>query len=244
MSKIKVHYITYLIVLITLLCGYFNYFFIISLILIIHDLGHIIILKKFKIKIYDINIFPFGSIINTKINYNLNSNILLLISIAGIIMQLFLYLILYFLFSLNFISTLSYNIFLTYNKLIIIFNIIPIIPLDGSKILLSVLERILSYKKALIISSILSLISIIIFIYFNEKTINLIIICIFLLSKTYEEILNHNYIFNRFLLERYLITNQNKKIKNITSIKNIYKNNYNFINNVSEVRILAKLFDN
>ena len=91
MHKISIHPLTYIILLSLLLCGYFNYFLIISFILLFHHLGHILVMLIFKIKIYKIDILPFGSIINTKINYNLNSNILLLLSLAGIIMQLLLY---------------------------------------------------------------------------------------------------------------------------------------------------------
>jgi len=201
-------------------------------------------MRIYKIKIYKIEILPFGSIIDTNINYNLNSNILFLISIAGILMQLILYLVFGALFSLRLISEISYNIFLTYNKLIILFNSLPIIPLDGSKILLSFLERFISYKKALIITNIISLISIILFIVFNKVTLNLILIGVFLLLKTYQEILEHNFIFNKFLLERYLTKSSMKKIKNVKSIKNIFKNKYNFINNENEDKYLAKLFDN
>ena len=146
--KIKINALTYLIIFSFLLCGYFNYFLIISLILICHDIGHIITMKLFKINISSINILPFGSIIDTNIKYNNSSNKSLLISLAGVIMQLFLYIIFYFLLRHNFISNLSYNIFLTYNKSLIIFNLLPIIPLDGSKMLLSIFDRFLPYDSS------------------------------------------------------------------------------------------------
>ena len=242
--KIKVHPLTYFLLFTILLCGYFNYFLIISIILFLHDLGHIIIMKMLHIKIINIEVLPFGSIINTNISYNLNSNKLFLISIGGILMQLFLYLIYYLLFSFSLISNLSYNIFLTYNKLIILFNIMPIIPLDGAKILLSFMERIFSYKKSLIIVNTVSLVSIIIFILVNKINLNLILMGLFLLFKTYTEVLEHPYIFDKFLLERYLYKIKYRRVKNVKSIKNIYKNRYNFINNENEEKFLAKIFDN
>ena len=200
-------------------------------------------MKLFKIKIINIEILPFGSIINTYINYNLNSNKILLISLGGIINQLLLYLIYYGLFRLGFINNISYGIFLYYNRLIILFNMFPIIPLDGSKALLSILERIFSYKLSLKIINILSLISIIIFILVNKISFNLILLGLFLFYKTYLEILNNNYIFKRFLLERYLDNKTYYKVKNINKIDNIYKNKYNFINNVREGDYLKKIFD-
>lgn len=238
----KIHPITYLILISVLLSGYFNYFLIISFILIIHDLGHILFIKLFNYKVYDITILPFGSNINSSVNQNSKTIHIFLISIAGIIMQLILYPIFYYL-NLYYINSISYNIFLNYNKLIILFNLLPIVPLDGSKILLTILENIFSYKRALKIINLTSIIMIIIFtLYLSFTGLNSYLIIIFLLYKTYEEIKNHNYVFNKFLLNRYLVDNKNKKIKYITKIKYIFKNRYNFINNQNEEKILLRLY--
>ena len=242
--KINIHPLSTFILLGILLCGYFNYFLIISIILICHDLGHLILMRIFNVKIIDIQILPFGSMINTNIKYNLSSTKLFLISIGGVLIQLVLYLIFYLLLKFNLITNLSYQIFLTYNKLIILFNILPIIPLDGSKTLLSFLERVFPYKISIKILNIISLLSTILFILLNEINLNLLLIGAFLLFKTYTEILEHSFIFNKFLLERYLYKINYKKTKNVTNIKMIYKNKYNFINNESEDRFLAKIFDN
>lgn len=238
----KIHPITYLILISVLLSGYFNYFLIISFILIIHDLGHILFIKLFNYKVYDITILPFGSNINSSVNQNSKTIHIFLISIAGIIMQLILYPIFYYL-NLYYINSISYNIFLNYNKLIILFNLLPIVPLDGSKVLLTILENIFSYKRALKIINLTSIIMIIIFtLYLSFTGLNSYLIIIFLLYKTYEEIKNHNYVFNKFLLNRYLVDNKNKKIKYITKIKYIFKNRYNFINNQNEEKILLRLY--
>lgn len=242
--KFKVHPLTYFILFSILICGYFNYFLIVSIILLFHDLGHLIIMKIYKVKIIGIEILPFGSIINTSINYNMNSNKLFLISSGGVLMQLLLYIVFYLLYNYGIISLLSYQIFLTYNKMIILFNILPIIPLDGSKVFLSIIERFWSFKSSIKIVNIISIVSIIVFIFTNTISLNLIFISLFLLFKTYSEIVNHSYIFNKFLLERYLYGSNYSKIINVPSIKKIYKNRFNFINNEREDKILAKLFDN
>lgn len=238
----KIHPITYLILISILLTGYYNYFLIISIILITHDIGHIIILKLFKYNIKEITILPFGAIIKSNVNLTNNTLEILLISIAGIIFQLFLYPLM-FLLNNYFINDISYNIFLNYNKIIILFNLLPIIPLDGSKILLCFLENYISYKKALKILNIFSIIMIIIFmIYISYNGMNSYIIIIFLLYNTIEEILNHKYIFNKFLFERILNKNNNKKTKHIKHIKYIFKNKYNFINNIAEEKVLKTIF--
>lgn len=242
--KVKVHPLTYILIFSILLCGYFNYFLIISFILFFHDLGHLIMMKIFKIRVISIELLPFGSIMNTNINYNLNSNMLLIISFGGILVQLLLYLIFGLLDKLLIINDLSYRIFLTYNELIILFNLLPIVPLDGSKILLSIIERFLPYKFCLIIINFFSLLFIVIFVLVNDISLNLILIVSFLLCKTFTEILNHKYIYNKFLLERYLYKVSFKKIVSINNIKKMFKNRFNFINGENEDKILVKMFDN
>ena len=195
------------------MCGYFNYLVIIIFILFFHDVGHIFIIKILKYKINKIEIYPFGGIIKTNIGLNSKSRDIFLISIAGIIMQLVLFLISYILFKLGFISLLSYNIFNKYNLLILLFNLLPIYPLDGSKMLSSLLEYFLSFKLTILLSYLISLIFIVILIFYN-----------------YIYSLNNNFEYN--------------KVKYIKNINNLRKNYYNFINNESEKKLLARLYMN
>lgn len=239
----KVNIITYLLLLSTILCGYFNYLLIISTILIVHDLGHIIFLKIFKIKINDIIILPFGSIINSNLKLNTNSYQIFLISIAGVIFQIILSLIMNLLFNLGLINNISINIFNYYNKLIILFNLIPINSLDGSKILRSIIECILSYLTTLKIINIISIISIIILIKYNLNNFSSFIIIIYLIIKVIDNLKNTKYIYHNFLIERYLYKINHHKIKHINNIKNMYKNKYNYINNIPEEKYLKNILN-
>ncbi len=239
----KIHALTYLILLSVLLAGYFNYFLIISFILLIHDLGHIIALKLFNYQIYNITILPFGSLINSNINSSSNSKEIFIISIAGVLMQVLLY-PLFYLLNIYYINDISYNIFLNYNKIILLFNLLPIIPLDGSKIILSILENFIYYKIVLKIINIISIIILVLFmIYLSFNGLNSYLIVVFLLYKTFEEIKNHKYIFNQFLLTRYLTNKNYYRIKYISNLKYIFKNYYNFINNQNEEKVLHSHYE-
>ncbi len=238
----KIHPITNLILLSVLLSGYFNYFLVIFFILFFHDLGHILSFKFFKYKINNVLILPFGSILNTDLNQCSKSFEIFVISISGVLMQLLLYLLM-FLLNKTFINDLTYNIFLKYNKIIILFNLLPIIPLDGSKIIFSILEYFLSYKKTMKIINFISIITIILFTLFvSFYSINSFLIIIFLIYKTIYEIKYHNHLFNHFLVTRALSKKQYKKTAYIYNIKHIYKNRFNFINNINEKKVLNSLY--
>ena len=239
----KIHPITYLILISVLFSGYFNYFLVISFIILTHDLGHIIFLKFYRYQIYHITVLPFGSMIDSSINSNSPTVETLIISLAGIVFQLILFPI-FKVLNLYIINDISYNIFLNYNYLIILFNLLPIIPLDGSKVLLCLLESFMSYKKVLRLINILSILGILLFIFYLAfNGLNSYLIIIFLLYKTYEEIKNHKYVFNQFLLNRYLSNNRYIKIKYINKITDIFKNRFNFIENQNEEKFLKAYYN-
>ena len=230
----NISFLIYSIILI--LSGYINYLIIYLLIMFVHELGHIIVIKLLKYKINKIIILPFGGIIETNINLNIKSTHLFLISISGILMQLLLFLII----KNNY--TYTYQIFYNLNLSLIIYNLLPIIPNDGSKILLSINESIFKYRITNIISIIISFIFIYIFYIKTQNTV--IFIVLFIIN--IKNILNYKYIYNKFLLERYLYKHKYKTNKYIKNIKDIYKcsNNYIIYDKIihEEEIVLEKLF--
>lgn len=200
MMNIKVNILTWYFLFISFICGYLNISLIIFFIVIIHELGHVTILKLLGYKINSINIYPFGGIIN--LSKDLNTPLLkeFIIASAGIFFQLILFLIMPYL-----LTNLHYHLFLKYNLAIILFNLIPIIPLDGAVFLNLFFNKFFSYKKSLLISNLFSFVFIFIYILFNYwySLNNYLIISLFI-YKTIEKIKNSPYLYNKFLLERYL----------------------------------------
>ncbi len=247
LNKFKISNYTYLFILICFLCGYLKNILIIMSICLIHEFGHILFIKLFKYDLIQIELLPFGGFttFNEKINNNINKD--LLIALGGIIMQLALILILS-LFKNSF-NTLTYHLLIYYNFMIIIFNLIPIIPLDGSKISHLLLEKCFSYHQAYYLNFYLSLISIIIFTILNYiwKLDNYFIIS-FLIYKIVGYLQNYKYYQNRFLLERYLYDLEYHKIDNHTkNLKDLKKNVYHYFKEdnhyINEKQKIAQLFD-
>ena len=116
------------------------------------------------------------------------------------------------------------------------------VPLDGSKAVASLFELVMPYKLSLKVINVVSLVVITLFIYFSDKTLSLVIIVGLLLKESIRLIRNHSYIFNNFLLERYLYGVEHKMVKRVRGIKDIYKNYYNFINNIRESDVLRAKF--
>lgn len=231
--KVNTLFLLYALVLIA--SGYINYLVIYLIILFFHELGHIITIKLFRYKITKITLYPYGGVIETNINLNIKSSHLFLISISGIIVQSLLLLI-------PFAYTYNYAIFKTLNISLICYNLLPIIPLDGYKVLLSINENIFKYRITYLISLIVSFLFLLIFFIITR---NIIIFCI-LYFYNIAHILNYKYIYNKFLLERYLYKcNYPNKII-VNNLNDIYKCRKNIIkcDNIyrEEELLLSKYF--
>lgn len=223
-KKIKISNYTYFFIIICILCGYIKNITIIFTICFIHELGHIFFIKLFSYEIISIELFPFGGYtqINKQINTSINKD--LIIATAGILAQIILGFIIY-LFQNNF-QQITYTLLVKYNLIIMFFNLIPIIPLDGNNIIHLFLEKIFPYNLSYKINLGISLFFLLIFFYLNYKlNLDNYLIISFLIYKIIMAFKNYKYFKNRFLLERYLYNFNYQKIDNHTKdISNLRKN--------------------
>lgn len=165
-------------------------------------------------------IYPFGGL--TKYNELLNTSMSkeLIALLGGPITQELLFLLLYILYINGLISEVNFTIISQIHRALFFFNFLPIIPLDGSKILSLFLEKIFSYKKSNIILIVVSFITIFIVVIF-EKRLIFVLLSSILIKNIFNEINIHNMKFNKFLLERYLYNFNFKEGKTISNIKKI-----------------------
>lgn len=218
--------------------GHFKNFIIFSSIIIIHELGHILMSLIFKWNIERVILLPFGGITIFKENIDKSFLQEFLIALFGPLLQI--------------IYCLIFNnskIFFDYNIAILLFNLLPIYPLDGSKILNIFFNIILPFKISHVFSivfSILLIVVIFIFLLFNWNIMFLFIL-FFLSLEIYREINKHKYYFNRFLLERYLNNFKFKKTKVVKKIDCMKRQTTHIFQlngkRYTEYEIIRKMFD-
>ena len=181
---------------------------------------------------------PFGglTVFNVDINKPLKEEFI--ICFLGPLFQIIYYLIFKDIFN---IKNIHYNL--------LIFNLLPIFPLDGSKIFNIIFNKIFSFKFSLYITYMISFIVIVILVISKQFNLLLFLTLLLLFFKNIKEIKSIKYIFNRFLLERYFKHFNFKKRRIIKSEKvNKMKKDYYhlfFFKNkyVTEREILKKTFD-
>lgn len=240
----KLHILYWFMAFICAFCGLFKNFIYFSLLIIVHELGHYLGAKICKWKVEKIIILPFGGI--TKFNEVLSKSLLeeFIILILGPLFQIIFYIIYNQLWGFN-------ELLHAYHYALLIFNILPIYPLDGFKLLNLCFNRIFSFKKShlisLVISNITTILVFIITLY--QRNFIMLLAFTFLIFKNISELLNHNLIFNKFLLERYLYVINLKKTKiiktaNLKKMRRNYKHIFYYNNNYeTEKSILKKKFD-
>lgn len=229
--KIEFHY-TYIIIAIGfILTGYFHNLLVFTSIIIIHELGHYIIAKANNLNVEKIIIYPYGGLVkmNNLINTSINKE--LFVATSGIIFQTIYYIIITYLYHQGIIREYIFNLFTMYHKSILFFNILPIHPLDGSKILNLLLSKIIPFDIANKINIIISIFTMTILIFINYYRLNYTLILtlgIILdnIIKYYKEL---KYIFNKFLLERYIYKINYNKTKKINKINHMYKEKYHIL---------------
>lgn len=186
----KIHPFYYVVAFFCFLTGHFKEFCLFSVIIFVHEMGHLFMALVFKWKISKVIILPFGGL--TVFNEDINKPIYqeFLILCFGPLFQI----IFTYFFKGNY---LVFN----YSKDILFFNLLPIFPLDGYKFVNLFLNLFCSFKSAYFYSLILSFIFIFAFV-FNFSLVKYLILGI-LFIKLVGEFRNKNNVYNRFLLERY-----------------------------------------
>lgn len=237
-NKIHIDWSTTLFLLLSLISGYFKYSIYLMIILFVHELGHILVITSCHYKINKITLYPFGGIteIHKPINSSIPKNIL--IALGGVGMQLLLYLL-----------PIHNPYFTYYNTVLILFNLLPIIPLDGSKVMESIYECFNPYEKGLKYTSLVSCILLICFILFNIFTIHNYFMCFVLATEYVILKKQEKYQINKFYLERYLNDYPYHKIKNHSILNihllqlNTYHYFYNGQNYLSEKALLKEIYE-
>lgn len=222
---IEFHY-TYLFIAFSfIITGHVKDLLVFTSIIIFHELGHYLMAKINNVKVKKITIYPFGGIttLDTLINININRE--LLIAMGGILFQTIYMIIIIILYKYGFVREYIYNLYTRYNNSILYFNLLPIVSLDGFKILNLTLSKIFPFDISNKLSLGISFITLIIILIVNYYTFNYTLLLV--LSVLIINIVNYykdlNYIFNKFLVERYLYNLSYSKEKIVNNKKKMYK---------------------
>ena len=216
----NIHPLTYLLIFISLLSGKFKIIIVFLLLILFHELGHFLTAKVFNWKIDKIYIYPLGGI--TRFNDRVNKPLIeeFLVAIMGPIFQVILTI---------FLSRIDNIVYLS--KSLLIFNLLPIVPLDGGRILNILLSTIKPYRKSMNLVIRISYIMYLLLVMFAFKLSSFffILVIFLLIFKINDEKRLIKHIFGKFMLERAIFSYKYKKSIMINKINDMYKYKNNII---------------
>ncbi len=219
--------------LIIILTGNFNAFFFYFILLLIHEIGHALCGLFFGYKLDKITFYSYGGITNFNYPINIPLKRELLILIMGPVFQILGYLLLKNVYDIK-----------LFHYTLLIFNLLPIYPLDGGRILNILCNYAFNYLKSFYLTFIISNILIILLFLYNLShfNLNLLLMLGIIFIKLITFFKNRYYYYQRFLLERYLHEYSFTRVKIINNIKNFYRDRKHYIFYLEEKKYLKKYF--
>jgi stage IV sporulation protein FB len=213
---IKIHPLLWVILGIGGMAGLFKEILMLLFIIMVHELGHACTANYYGWRIRKIELMPFGGVAEMEEYGNRPVKEEFFVTLNGPLQHLWMICASMYLSGTPIWSEADHQIFLFHNISILIFNLLPILPLDGGKLLFTLQSYFLPFQKSYYLTTILSLImlTIMTFIAFMILPfhLNLVVIVCFLWLHQYLEWRQRHYHFLRFLLERQrLQLNKEKK---------------------------------
>lgn len=221
--EVGISFIPFLIII--LLSGLYKLFFTYFLITLIHELGHVIMARFFGVKVNKItlNIFGFNAQIEDIDYLAIYKQILIIMS--GPLTYFISAFLIKELYINEVISLVMYYKALASNKYILIFNLLPIFPLDGGRLVKILLDKLFTYKNSKRILYFVSFVFMCGFVLYTSNC-KQYLMYMFLIINFIINILSLDKKWRSFLLSRYYFNNEYKdKIHNRKDLY-MYKNNY------------------
>lgn len=220
LNKIYIHPLLWVVVAIAVVTAHFIELSLLLLIIFIHEMGHAVAASFFSWRVKRISFLPFGGVAEIDEHGNRPLKEEAIVTLAGPIQHLWLLAVAFFLYEFNLISDFIYTNFVQFNLMILIFNLLPIWPLDGGKFVflwLSIKESFpKAFRQTLHISIFALSIFVLMILLVEPVNLNVWIIVAFIIFTLRYEWKQSRYVFIRFLMERYYgKTSEFRKLKPI-----------------------------
>lgn len=147
LTKISVHPLFWVIIVIGIFTARFKELLLLFCIVLIHELGHAFA-AHYNWRIKKIQLLPFGGVAELEEHGNKSLKEELVVVIAGPIQHIWMMAVGYMLFEAGWLHAELYYFFMWNNIIILAFNLLPIWPLDGGKVLFNVLSYRFPYLQA------------------------------------------------------------------------------------------------
>ncbi|ALC89802.1 stage IV sporulation protein FB [Bacillus sp. FJAT-18017] len=224
LGLVHIHPLLWLAAALAVVTAHFQELCMLLFIIFIHEIGHAFAAAMFSWRIKRITLLPFGGVAEMDEHGNRPLKEETIVILAGPVQHVWMIAAAYILHSSGLILDSTFELFLEYNMMILVFNLLPIWPLDGGKLLFLGLSLWKPFPEAHRWALIASFAALIVFtlgiLVIAPLHLNSWIIAGFLYFTLFFEWKQRHYVFMRFLLERYY----GKKDSNLSGLQLIKAN--------------------
>lgn len=155
----RIHWMVYVYLLVMSMMGLFIHLFIFILIIFLHECSHYCMARFFGCEVRNISFTIFGGLMEMEDMYSPNIWQDVVITVAGLFSHIVIHFCLLLLTNFFEIDSYVIKLLFIYNLGLFLFNLLPIYPLDGGKLLQYVLQSILPHYYAILVQSYISVVT-------------------------------------------------------------------------------------
>jgi stage IV sporulation protein FB len=214
---IKFHPLSGIVLLFAILSGQAMTMVVLFAIALWHELGHYVAASFFRWRIREVLVFPFGGVLVVDEHTDVPIYQEIIVTLAGPMQHMYLMFVFYLLIQTQLIAQTVLMPYMQANVGLLLFNLLPVLPLDGGKILTAVGSRFFAYYKVLRFSYLWSMAVGIVGLLFLSLVcraggfaIQVFVMSSFIVYSNYSGFTHIPYLFRRFLLQP---TSRNRKEK-------------------------------
>ncbi|MDQ0110841.1 M50 family metallopeptidase [Paenibacillus harenae] len=207
----SVHPLFIMIMLASVFTGYIAELLTLFLLVIVHEMGHVLMARSFGWTIREVKLLPFGGVVEVEEAGGVSAAEEAMVAIAGPLQNLWMGLAAWGFGQLGLWDADWAAYVWKANLMIGMFNLLPIHPLDGGKLMQAALSYMMNYYSMLIWSARISLLfsaCMIVgsllpwLVYKNGLQLNLLVVGLFLFMTNWTYARNRPFLFYRFLMHR------------------------------------------
>lgn len=193
----------------SVLTGYFIELATLFGIVLIHELGHVAVARSFGWRVSQVQLLPFGGVASVDESGNVPAREELIVALAGPFQNVWMAAFALLMGMTSYGDADWWEYFLQANLMIGFFNLMPVLPLDGGKVMQALFSYGMAYQRAMrstvwisMFISILLVLGALVQVHKGGIQLNLLIIGLFLLSSNWYGHKHLPFQFIRFLMSR------------------------------------------
>lgn len=204
--RIRIHLLFWAVIGLSVMTGHFLEVLTLFIIVLIHEMGHVAMARELGWTVTEVQLLPFGGVATMEDAYATDPLDEIVVALAGPFLNVVMMAVSYLFWYTGIWTEEWAYFFLISNLTIALFNLLPIWPLDGGRIVQAILCWFMPYRQAAMISLTGStlLAGIMVGLSGWELKINVLVIGVYLLTVNIQAFLRFPYQFFRFLMEKYV----------------------------------------